>query len=368
MNIALLSQSFNSYSETFIQNHKKNLPGNVYYYFGGHIPGNLEGVGKLEELYYQNPLHLFKKKILKTGVSGQSLLKYALKKNKTDLIFAEFGHVGAKAYPIAKALQIPLISTWLGYEISNKEVLKKNRDLYRSMLSDASTKHIVVSKTMIPKLLELGAKEETVFYSPLPPDEIFADCTPDFAANHLLAVGRFVEKKAPQNLVLAMKKVVEKFPDAVLTIVGEGPLLNQCQEMVKEFSLEQNVHFAGVKNLEEIKTLMNASSVFVQHSVTAPSGDSEGTPVVILEASFAGLPVVSTLHSGIPDVILNGETGFLVKENDVQDFAEKIITLLSDKALAKSMGENGRSFVRDNFSLEKHLETLKNIINSQLQK
>jgi glycosyltransferase involved in cell wall biosynthesis len=110
------------------------------------------------------------------------------------------------------------------------------------------------------------------------------------------------------------------------------------------------------------KQLLEQSMVFVQHSRIAESGDSEGTPVAILEASAAGLPVVSTLHAGIPMVILQGKSGLLVKENDVNTMADSIVTLLNDIELCKEMGAKGKEYIQQNYSLKHHINTITRII------
>jgi len=122
--------------------------------------------------------------------------------------------------------------------------------------------------------------------------------------------------------------------------------------------IEEFVDFKGRITPNEHRSLLGESYMFVQHSKTATSGDSEGTPVAILEASAAGLPIVSTIHAGIPDVVINDKTGFLVQENDIDQMAEKILYLLRNKEIAIKFGKKGKDFVFNNFSLDKHIETL----------
>ena len=92
------------------------------------------------------------------------------------------------------------------------------------------------------------------------------------------------------------------------------------------------------------------------------NGDSEGTPVGIIEAMAAGLPVVSTRHAGIPDVVIENETGFLVDENDINQMASYILKITDDRELAKCLGEKGKAKIQDHFTMEKHLETINNLI------
>ena len=104
------------------------------------------------------------------------------------------------------------------------------------------------------------------------------------------------------------------------------------------------------------------SVAFVQHSITADNGDMEGTPVAVLEASAAGLPVISTFHAGIPDVIIHGETGLLVEEHDVEGMANYMIHLLENPDKAINMGAKGKTHIRDNFSLDRHLNTISELV------
>lgn len=364
MNIALLSPNYNVVSETFIQYHKENLPGKVYYYYNGIIPKSLEGYGKFENKYYSSRFNRFKRKFLNINKNDEYFFERSLKENKIDLVFAEFGNTGATIYPICKKLGIPLITTWLGYEISIREIIKKFEKQYQ-VLFESDTKHIVVSKAMIPEMLKLGAKKENIIYSPLPGNEMFLNVKPNYKSENIIAIGRFVDKKAPYNLILSMTQVVKKYPNLKLNIVGNGPLFNTCFNLVKSLQLEKNVQLLGNKTPEEVFQMFNNSAIYIQHSLTALNGDCEGAPVAILEASLASLPIVSTRHSGIPDIVIDGETGYLVEENDVTTFAEKIIELLENKSKMIEMGEKGRKYISDNFSLEKHINIIKTITHVQ---
>ena len=107
---------------------------------------------------------------------------------------------------------------------------------------------------------------------------------------------------------------------------------------------------------------MRQARAFVQHSVVAIDGDSEGTPVAILEAGAAGLPVVATRHGGIPDVVVPGETGLLIREGDVCAMAECMARLAADPELAARLGSAARSRIRAEFSMDKSLSSLFQIL------
>ncbi|MNG12084.1 GDP-mannose-dependent alpha-(1-6)-phosphatidylinositol monomannoside mannosyltransferase [compost metagenome] len=123
----------------------------------------------------------------------------------------------------------------------------------------------------------------------------------------------------------------------------------------------------GVLSKEQFSDYIENALAFVQHSVTAINGDQEGTPVAVLEASASGLPVIATFHAGIPDVIVDGETGLLVAEHDVDAMTQKMMLLLSNKELAKQLGKNGKERIKTHFTMEKHLKTIDALITKAIE-
>ena len=101
---------------------------------------------------------------------------------------------------------------------------------------------------------------------------------------------------------------------------------------------------------------------FVQHSMVAPDGDSEGSPVAVMEAQLSGLPVVATRHAGIPEVVLEGQTGLLVDEGDEDGMAQAIAHLLLDPAFAARLGDCGRRRVQERFTIEHHLQQIEQLL------
>ena len=117
---------------------------------------------------------------------------------------------------------------------------------------------------------------------------------------------------------------------------------------------------------DEFVNYLVTARAYVQHSITALDGDMEGTPVTILEASAAGIPVISTRHAGIPDVIVDGETGLLVEEHDVEGMSKQMLMVLEDKGFANKLGANGKLFISKNFSREKNLSMLAQTIQNSI--
>ena len=361
-NIAIITDSKNAVTETFIQNHIQYLPHKVFFIHGKPYPYIFQKKKRISiftKLQYKikeqnsnkNWFQLYKKNELET----------ILKENKIELVIAEFLTNGIKILEVCKKLQIPIIVTALGYDISEYSLIKENKDQYK-LLFNYCKNVVIVSNHMRKNLLELGCDEAKIVYSPAGPDEMFFSIQPDFKNQNIFALGRFVNKKAPHLSILAFNKVLLKHPSTKLIFGGDGPLLNAAKDLVQALKIEGNVVFLGAISQVEQMTYLENSLIFIQHSKTALNGDQEGTPVAILEAAAAGLPIVSTNHAGIPEVVKNGITGYLVDEGDIDGMANKIIELIEDKSVLKKMGSEGKSFVKNNFSLEKHIRILDRLI------
>src|SRR5207247_7913952 len=120
---------------------------------------------------------------------------------------------------------------------------------------------------------------------------------------------------------------------------GEGPLEQELREQIVQLDLEGRVGLPGAKPQHEIRELLAAASVFVLPSVVDPDGGMDNLPTVIMEAMAAGLPVVSTATGGIPEMVVQNETGFLVSPGDAVALAGAIERLFDDLGLARCLGE-----------------------------
>jgi glycosyltransferase involved in cell wall biosynthesis len=147
-------------------------------------------------------------------------------------------------------------------------------------------------------------------------------------------------------------------------MIGDGPLLDDCKKLAEQLGVSDAVAFLGGQPPEVVQQELRSSRCFVQHSVESSNGDCEGTPVSILEAGATGLPSVSTRHAGITDVVIEGETGFLVNERDVDAMAHHILRLVEEPILAKRMGMAAREQILKHFSKEERLGNLWRIIES----
>ena len=174
----------------------------------------------------------------------------------------------------------------------------------------------------------------------------------------IVAVGRLIAKKGFADLVRACRLLMERGKSFRCAIIGEGPLEQELGEQINQLGLQNCVELPGAKPQHEIREYLVAASVFVLPSVVDPDGGMDNLPTVIMEAMAAGLPVVSTATGGIPEMVVQNETGFLVPPGDAVALAGAIERLFDDLGLARCLGERGFQRAKQLFSIEKNVREL----------
>lgn len=279
-----------------------------------------------------------------------------------NVVLAEYGPTAVKLVEACVELDLPLVAHFHGYDASRHTTLEQYLGDYERVFEVAEA-IVAVSLPMREKLIELGAPPEKVYWNPCGADSSLFEPA-SFAAPDpvFLSVGRFVPKKGPHLTLLAFARVLETHPNARLRMVGEDFLLDACRDLAKALGIEHAVTFLGARPHEEVQAEMQRAWCFVQHSVEAHSGDSEGTPVSVLEAGASALPVVATRHAGIPEVILDGKTGYLVDERDVEAMAERMLRIAGDKAHARQLGLANRKRVLSYYDVRDRVHRLSKIL------
>ena len=360
--LCIFAPSKKSYSETFIHAHKRLNNKDVVFAYGAlallesEISGRI--LSNIKRLYWKSVGIVFKGRKDYDSFKNIQLL---VKANNINVALLEYGTYGSHVVPYLKELNIPFIVHFHGYDASSYNVLRDYKNAYLRMFEMASNV-VVVSRVMERKLLELGCPRTKLIYNVYGPNEIYSEIEPNYDSQQFIGVGRFVDKKAPLILINSFSKALEFFPSARMVMVGDGPLFEESKKLIDKLGIEDSVILTGRKSSQEIKELLGDSMAFVQHSITAIDGDMEGTPLSILESSSAGLPVISTIHAGIPDVILHGETGFLVEENDEEGMTKFMLKLLEDRILTEVLGKKGKQRIKESFTLERHLSVLDSLI------
>ena len=364
--ICLVQPTAFAISETFIRDHAVHLPANVTVVHGGH-PGQQAAIAG-QPVLSQSVLARMQRKVgrvlCRNNWDWEITAGYlaAFRRSNADAVLVEYGNAGIHLVEPCRIAGIPLIVHFHGYDASRRDVLSQHNADYCRMFQHAAA-IVAVSKAMRSRLLELGAPTERLHLSPYGVDcSHFGGANPRDAGPTALAVGRFVEKKAPHLTILAFAEVLKQFPEAKLRMIGTGPLWGACRDLIGALGLQGAVTLLGAQPHETVMQEMRQARCFVQHSVEASDGDCEGTPVAVLEAGASGLPVVATRHAGIPDVVIEGCTGLLVEERDVNGMARHLINVLSSSNFAGNIGTAAREHIATNFTMEQSIGRLWSII------
>jgi len=290
-----------------------------------------------------------------------------------SLIHAHFGPNGVYAMPLAEKLKIPFLVTFHGYDITltRKAIWRTGKLLYYQLifyeeeLKTKASAFIAVSNFIRNKLIEQGYPQEKIIQHYIGVDTVkFSPLSQKADERYILCVGRHTEKKGIDTLLRAFARIAAKHPDVTLLQVGQGSLTAKLQTLTKQLGLDRRVRFLGAQPHEKVLELMQQAEIFALPSQIAKSGECEGLPIVILEASACGVPVLSTYHSGIPEAVIDGETGFLVSEKDDKSLADKLDIVLSDRNFGEKMGQQGRELINERFDIRKQTAKLEGIYDS----
>lgn len=365
MKLLIARSNFFSYSETFIDQQIRQLNPYAVLYEGWQ-PSNIHAGGSI----YPFPLNLL---IFRGSLRNlfptfyQKIYTYFLKKylqkTETTCLLANYGPLGAHIFTACQELNIPFAIHFHGFDASEKKTIARFGENYRKILPLAKAV-IVVSQVMKADIEGICGPLKNLHVLPYGVDteKFIPGPKNSNQAIQLISVGRFTAKKAPIMSIKAFEILLEKFPKAHFTMIGDGELWEEAKKYVAENGLKKNIAFMGQQAPALILEKLQESDIFIQHSIKTPSGDSEGTPNSILEASACGLPIISTLHAGIPEAVIQGETGILVQENDFQAMGEALISLAQDPSQKLEMGESARKHMLENYEIKTQAEKLKGLL------
>jgi colanic acid/amylovoran biosynthesis glycosyltransferase len=298
----------------------------------------------------------------------------AVEQLKPVLVHAHFGVCGALALPLMPRLKVPLIVTFYGIDATMTDRYARQNSLStriylkrREQLKREADLFIGVSEFIKQKLIGQGfPAEKTIAHYYGVDTKQFQSEIQLPRQSIVLFVGRFSEKKGCEYLLQAMAQVQEVAPEIELVMIGDGELKTELETLAAK--LLRRYQFLGFQTQSVVKSWMDRSMVLVVPSVTASTGDSEGLPTVVVEAQAMGLPVVASHHAGIPQAVIDGETGFLTAERDIAGLATSILQLFRDPELWQRFSLNGKEHVEKNFNLHKQTTILESIYESILER
>ncbi|GAA3024981.1 hypothetical protein GCM10010462_09400 [Microbacterium dextranolyticum] len=182
-----------------------------------------------------------------------------------------------------------------------------------------------------------------------------------------LHVGRLVEKKGTSTLLRSFAKISSE-TDWELKIVGDGPLRNELEALSRELAIDSRVVFVGAQSSAYVRESMETSGILVVPSKTAHNGDQEGLPTVVLEALALGVPVLATRHAGIPEVVVDGQNGWLVDEGDEAGLARTLLGVASMNAIElQGFFSRARESVEKSHSLETQTAKLEELYDELIE-
>jgi colanic acid/amylovoran biosynthesis glycosyltransferase len=301
----------------------------------------------------------------KSGVSRLTLLcefiPWLHRSRSYDIIHCHFGMNGVKAalFKEIGAIQGRLITVFHGFDMTL--YLQQVGDRVYDRLLATADLLMPISKLWQQKLIELGGDEKKIVVHHMGIDcrrFIFQVRKPSDRTVRILTIARLVEKKGVEYGIRAIAKLGQKFPNLEYQIVGDGPLKQNLQELIQELQIGNNVKLLGWKQQQEIAEILAQTHIFMAPSVTSQDGDGEGIPVVLMEAMACGMPIVSTMHSGIPELVEHGVSGFLVAERDVDALAEKLSYLIQNPETWEKIGAAGRAYVEKYYNISRLNEQL----------
>ncbi len=285
-----------------------------------------------------------------------------LKAFKPDVLWIEFGTTAHVAADLLAELNTPYIIAVHGFDIT-REFRNPWYEKEFARLANASSAVVCASHHTRNLCMTAGAdaKRCQVIRLPLDGQRLRPTSTNQPHPASFVHLGRLVEKKGPLQTIMAFEQVLSEIPDAKLTLIGEGPLRPQLEAYIQKTEIGESVQLTGALPQDEALACVQEHAIFCQHSVTGRDGDQEGFALSPAEAALLEMPVVSTLHNGIPEHVQHGTTGLLVREWDIDGMAHAMIELAIQPDSATVMGQNGRRRILNLCSKHKRVEELQRI-------
>ncbi|WP_205956581.1 glycosyltransferase [Pantoea stewartii] len=270
------------------------------------------------------------------GAQSSKLLLPAIVANarqtyEADVFLVHFGYAGALANKLRELgiLKGKQATVFHGADISRRHILDEHKQDYRNLFQQSELM-LPISHLWQNKLIEMGCPPEKIHVTRMgiEPEKFNFQPRDGFHTPlRIVSVARLTEKKGLDVAVKASAMLKQRGGQFQYTIIGNGDQDKMMRDFIANESMQDCVTMPGFKPQEEIRKALSDADIFLLPSKTAADGDMEGIPVALMEAMAVGLPVVSTFHSGIPELIENNVSGWLVKEDDADALADTLLKL-----------------------------------------
>lgn len=297
------------------------------------------------------------------------VLEKILRDRSADLMHVYFGHTGVHLLPFIQRWPNPAIVSFHGMDVQPRA----DRPGYVEKLSELlATLPLVLARSdsLRARLVELGCPDQNIRINRtgIPMDK-FPVAERDFPHDgrwKLVQACRLIEKKGLDVALRAFADFAKRYPLASFTIAGEGPLLAPMQALAGELGIAEHVHFPGFLSEEQLCRLYNDSHLFMHPSQLTEDQNQEGVPNAMLEAMATGLPVAATVHGGIPEAVINGKTGLLVPERDVDGLIHALDSFAASEDFWRRFSQAAAHDVRQNFEQSAQIQKLEGFYDEAL--
>lgn len=268
--------------------------------------------------------------------------------------FGGFGNLGLLMKEL-NALQGALVTSFHGFDLS-MQLEDLNHNPYEKLFNQGELM-LPISHLWKDRLIKLGCPSDKIKIHRMgidlekfkfKPRELFKG-----GDVKIISVSRLTEKKGLEYAIKAVSNLIKEYPSICYRIAGTGELKDSLSKLIKALGVEKHISFIGAKTQDEVIMLMQEADIFLAPSVTSRKGDKEGIPVALMEALAVGIPIVSTIHSGIPELIQDGKNGMLALEKNVNELGRKIEYLIKNKDLASRMVRSGRAIVEEKHDIRR---------------
>ncbi len=285
-----------------------------------------------------------------------------------DLLHAHFGTTAVYALPYVLRHDLPFVVTFWGNDISvllgSQRLNPKNWRylLFRNAIMTHADRMLCVSREMCEFVREMSDRPEAIrLWSQGIDLDRFQPVAHENDVPTLIMVGRFTEKKGHAYAIRAFANAIDAGRTARLVLVGDGELEPKCRALVRDRGVADHVTFTGVLPQRNVADRLAHADIALVPSVVARNHDREGSPTVAKEAGACGLPVIGTYHAGLPDIVDDGTTGFLVPERHVDALTDRLLRLLDTPDLRAQMGRAAREKMEREFALSDRVAELERL-------
>ena len=301
-------------------------------------------------------MKIFNRIRLKFIISYQtSSFEKIIKESNVKLLHAHFGTEGVRYLKLKKNLDLPMITTFYGYDVSTVPRRPYWKKRYIQLFQEGDL-FLTEGTNMKNELIKLGCPENKIIVQHLGVDlntfKFTPRTLPEDGNITILIAASFREKKGIPYAIQAFVKVKEDHPEIQLRILGDGPMRNKIESLIADLDVSGSVTLLGYQSHDVFLKEATNAHIFMHPSVTAKNGDTEGgAPVAIIEAQATGLPIISSYHTDIPEVVVDGKSALLAPERDVGTLAKHLEYLVENPDVWEVMGRAGREHVEQEYDV-----------------